>query len=385
MSSAGATKTPPSAEVGDAAERDASAYLLSLDPAERKLAERRIHSQIEREMTEDELTPSFTFALGLGDLLRQGIPTPKQLIDSLIYENKVHWLAGHPDHGKTIVALWAAKQHMDAGGHVVWLDWEAGEAGTVEKAAAVGITAEQLDTQFHLVGFPDLQADEVGFAKIDSALKEWPSALIVFDSASKALSQAGFSENDTAEATKWTTRLILPAREAGATVIVIDHVIKGATKATPYARGAGSKLADTDVMWYVERIKPFDRATVGKLELTRSKDRIGCLPEAVAFEIGDGQGGLPLKVVEVDDEGNRSLRAAGIRGRVLSALEEHSSPEKKLSGRQVVALTTGKEKEIRDALRELAADPSAPVAGKPDGQSVRYWHDEKAKTGLTIG
>jgi AAA domain len=368
-------------------EQEFADYLLSLPPEQRDLATRRVDSMVDAKVPLDELDspPRFTFARGLGDLLRNGIPAPAQMVEGLIYENKVHWLAGHPDRGKTIVALWVVKQRIEAGGHVVWIDWEAGESGTVEKAGAVGITADQLDAQFHYVGFPDLQADEDGFAKIKAALKDWPGALVVFDSASKALSQAGFSENDTAEATKWTTQLILPAREAGATVIVIDHVVKGATKATPYARGAGSKLADTDVMWYVERTKPFDRETIGRLELTRSKDRIGCLPEAVALRIGDGAGGLPLEVVEVDDEDNRSLRAAGMRGRVLSVLSEHSSPEEKLSGRQVVALTTGKAKEIQDALRELAADSSAPVASEPHGQSVRYWHDEKARTGLPVG
>lgn len=159
-------------------------------------------------------------------------------------------------------------------------------------------------------------------------------------------------------------------------MIVIDHVVKGATRATPYARGAGSKLADTDVAWYIEKTVNFDRETVGRIELTRHKDREGLLPERLAFEVGDGKGMLPVIAVEMEDEGSRSKREEGMRSRVLATLQEHAIGGTKLSTHQVVGMTTGKESAIREALRELAADKAAAVCAEPgERNAIVYFYD----------
>lgn len=86
----------------------------------------------------------------------------------------------------------------------------------------------------------------------------------------------------------------MPLRRLGATVAVIDHVPKGATRGTPYPRGAGSKLADTEVAWFVEAVEAFSQSQSGELLLTRQKDRNGVLPQDVRLSIGDGLGNLPV-------------------------------------------------------------------------------------------
>jgi KaiC/GvpD/RAD55 family RecA-like ATPase len=355
-------------------------WLASLEQGTRKACEAQINAHVKLKADPGALKPQLRFARGIGALARGEREAPRQVVDGLVIENRIHWLSGHPGHGKSTMAMYVAVEHMAAGGHVIWLDWEAGEVPTVERLMSVGAKVEHVDDDnpdhlFHLAVGSPLSADADGFALIAAALEQYPGALVVFDSASKALGAAGLDENNPTDATKWTTAVVIPTREAGGTVLVIDHVTKGATKSTPYARGAGSKLADTDVSWYVEAVEQFDRSTAGKVELTRKKDREGRLPELLIYKVGDGAGSLPVERVAAEDEHTRDRRDAGLRGRVLAVLEEHSSPERKLSGRQLEALVEGKAADVRGARDELIGMPGSGVEAAPDGRGVGYWYD----------
>ena len=159
---------------------------------------------------------------------------------------------------------------------------------------AVGASVEELRERFHYVPSPRIDAAPEGFEAVAAALRQWPGALIVFDSASKALSVAGLSEDSNDDATRWTTQLVMPIRAHGGTALVIDHRAKNA-RGSGYARGASAKLADTDVHWGLKRTRTFARDVAGEVELTRHKDREGCLPERVVLSVGDGRGGLPSR------------------------------------------------------------------------------------------
>lgn len=327
---------------------------------------------------------TFAFETDLGDIAAGGIPDPPQHSPRL-YVNRVHWYSGHPGHGKTTLAAADAVAHMETGAHVVWLDFEAGKRQTVARLLAAGATVDQLREQFHLAVSPPMAADPDGFAPLAAALEEWPGALVVFDSASKALSGAGIEENDPAGNTRWTASVILPAREAGATVVVIDHVQKGATRTTPYPRGAGSKLADTDVAWYVEATERFDREKSGRVELTRHKDREGLLPERLAYTVGDGAGKLPVVQVDAETEETQDRRDGAMRAKVLAVLQEHSTPDTPISTKQVLGRVVGRDSAVTAALRELAEDRSAPVStvNGPRG-SILYAHDPDAVGALAV-
>jgi hypothetical protein len=334
---------------------------------------------------EDELLREALHGLhfeDLAELLEKGLPEPTQLVEGLVIDQAVNWFCGHPEQGKTIIALWVAIEHMRNGGHVVWLDWENGVLKVLRRLLAMGAGADLIVGHFHYTGYPVIPADVDGLARIADALGRWPGALVVFDSASKALSVAGLSENNPEEATRWTVQIVMPVRERGSTVVVLDHVTKDANRHTPYPRGAGSKLADTDVAWYVEATKPFNREQAGELRLTQQKDRDGVLPQEVFMRVGDGEGGLPVEVVGAEavgaGEAEAGERYGVVKGRVRDCLRKHRP--RRISTTQLADLVTGKKATVIRAAKDLAGDLGEPVSSGPGkgANSVEYWYDEDA-------
>jgi len=226
----------------------------------------------------------------LAALIEAGIPEPEILVDDLLYTEGVHWVSGHPGSGKSIVCMHLSMDVMAQGRHVVWLDYEMGMRSTGRRTVAVGISLDRVRNQFHYAGWPpDAEKHLAAIAE------RWPGAMIVVDSASKALAAAGKDENSAPEVTAWTVEIVRACKNNALPVIVIDHTKKDAkVEGNSYARGSGAKLADTDVHLWVDKVEDFDRETVGVLCIHRKKDREGCLPPRTWWRIGDGNGGLPL-------------------------------------------------------------------------------------------
>lgn len=199
---------------------------------------------------------------------------------------------------------------------------------------------------------------------------------------SKALSIAGLDENLPKDATKWTTEVIMPLREH-ATPIVVDHVVKSATRAMPYARGAGSKLADTEVMWYVEAELKFNRTQRGRLRLTKHKDREGILPPEIFLAVGDGAG--LLSVERIDGEASKEDRTlAKIKASLMVFLNEHDG--ERFSTKYLEEAIAGTRGLIRTALTDLVGDPALPYSSiKGDHEANMYGCDASAATALAVG
>lgn len=242
-----------------------------------------------------------------GQALATGVPEPVQLIQGVLYDEGVHWLSGEPDSGKTTLAAAFALQSMCLGLHVVWLDFEGGLNPSVRRFAAVGLGAALASSNFHYAGWP---VDPEG--SLAAVAARWPGALIVFDSASKAQSAQGVEENDNTAVTAWTMRLVRAAKQEHLSLVVIDHISKGAQESR-YARGAGSKQADTDVHWRAIKVTEFDRNNAGCVMLVRKKDREGYMPAAQWFAVGDGAGGLPVAPCDPPAEASKDEESAAPR------------------------------------------------------------------------
>lgn len=212
----------------------------------------------------------------------------------ILIEGQITTLEGHYENGKTAVMIDVARQWIEMGRPVMYLDYEMGRRRVKRRMKA------NLWTHDHLRGWHYLYTPnpEPGLLrKLIDALP--PHPLIAVDSYSQAMMYLAREENSATEAGNWWVTELQGAREAGATVVVIDQVKQSATARDRYAgRGTGAKSFGTDVKWFVERFEKFSPSQIGLVKLTLHKDREGILPERMAFRVGDGQGNLTLTPTE---------------------------------------------------------------------------------------
>jgi hypothetical protein len=149
---------------------------------------------------------------------------------------------------------------------------------------------------WHYLYMPTLQPGFIN--QLMALMPENP--LIAVDSYSAAMMYLSREENSATEAGNFWVTELQGAREAGATILVIDQVKQSATARDRYAgRGTGAKSFQADVKWFVERYEKFSPTQSGLVKLTLQKDREGVLPAALGFRVGDGEGHLVVSPADV--------------------------------------------------------------------------------------
>lgn len=227
----------------------------------------------------------------------------------LLIEGTIGILQGHFESGKTTLMLDIARRWItELGRPVLHIDYEMGRRRI--RARIKSLPEWEADRKFwealwHYDYMPNLQP---GFLEQLIALLP-ASPLITFDSYSQAMMYLGREENSATESGNFWVGELQRARELGATILVIDQVKQSATARDKYAgRGTGAKAFGADFVWYVERFEKFTPERIGKIKLTLHKDREGVLPDALGFQVGDGEGHLvltpidPPKGTPIDDQ-----------------------------------------------------------------------------------
>jgi hypothetical protein len=187
--------------------------------------------------------------------------------------------------------LWLIKRCLERSEKVVFFDAENGKRIVSERLAALGTSTKRLDELLHYYPFPNLTLDPSHVDSYKALLGEVEPELVIFDSLVNFLGSAGLEENSNDDIVKWATRYTRPAREMGVTVVVLDHV----PHEGPHARGASRKKDEVDVMWALKAPQPFDRDTVGRIVLSREKDREGWLGERIGFSVGGTANGFVFR------------------------------------------------------------------------------------------
>lgn len=246
--------------------------------------------------------------LRLGRLLEQPLEPPAPIVEGLLYSMGLHWRYGPPGGGKTTLAMHAALQAMLAGRPVAWMDFEGGDYVTAMRLQDMDIPltlaehGKDIDELFFYLPWP-VRVEETMAAIAAELVRGDQAPLFVFDSASKALALQGKDENSNAEVTQWTSQVVQATKLHRLPVIVIDHEAKQRTRGP---RGAGAKDADADVVWHVTtpREHRWNRSRGGmiKAELAGKGDRYGSFHEVQWFEVGDGDGGLPVRPAQAPDD-----------------------------------------------------------------------------------
>jgi hypothetical protein len=262
------------------------------------------------------------FAEGFADGWDGANPIPSEIVDEVLYEGLVHWLAGHFGSGKTTLAAhWSYMAMLDER-HVFWLDWEVSEPQARARLRDAGVPKDLARRLFHFAERPLLptktEAVDAMLGRLSDRAggpEKLACAVVVIDSYTKALTRTGADENENAAASAWTEAVVIGLKRRGATVVVIDHPTKDQKASNPYVgRGAGAKADDADLAYFTVAEEPFKRDRIGKVRVVCHKDRESVIgtgglwrPSKDSdlgeqwFQVGDAQGGLPVLPIEQPD------------------------------------------------------------------------------------
>lgn len=219
---------------------------------------------------------------------------------SLVVPNTVVMLAGERGGGKTWTAATWAAQHIRAGKHVVWLDFERQAQLMKSKAKALGIPEHQAGEFFHYseTGLPPAGA-------ITSMIEGWDNPLIVVDSWQDLVANAvPDGDSNSSETIAAVYDLFLtPVIAAGATFCVIAHPAKNSNGGKVTVKGSERAESAADYVIMLEQKTPFARAQSGFAVITVTKDRYGITPHGSVVgalwvggddgKIGPGTEGYP--------------------------------------------------------------------------------------------
>jgi hypothetical protein len=219
--------------------------------------------------------------------------------------------------GKSIVALILSVQVIEAGGSVLYLDWENGARRQAERLEAIlldrpastrAAVAERLDYR------PNPRLGKLANAQ---AVDEWAAQftghdLAVIDSTARALGQLGLDENSTPDFARFMVAHIDPPAAQGTSMVLLDNT--GWAEADR-SRGASGKW---DMVELVYKITSTDFAPdkAGTITLDRVRSRDGDEARQLAANVGDG-GYTDLHRPE------QSERDAAITEAILAHLQEH--------------------------------------------------------------
>ena len=207
----------------------------------------------------------------------------------LLYAGKVHSIHGETESGKSLVLQAEVARLLMLGERVVIIDYESTAATVVGRLLQMGVPPGMIRSGLAYIR-PERSPLDPAEAESWHALLDQPTALVILDGVTEALSTMGRSTNDNDEVTDWVRRVPRQmAQRTGAAVVLVDHVTKSTEGRGRFAIGAQAKLATLDGASYsLEVVEPLGRGMRGTLRLWVGKDREGAVrPHCGRFKPGD--------------------------------------------------------------------------------------------------
>ena len=292
---------------------------------------------------------------------------------TLLYDGKLNFLFGTPGSGKSWVALYAVHETLLRGQRAIYWDHEDTPGTLSRRSKLMGLDLADFwsDGQFKYLR-PGLDGSTLAMAEAMTWIAggDGPT-LVVIDSAESA-----GCPSDGADVAPWLAKIVLPFLEAGATVLVLDHVPKRKEGRALGPIGSQHKLARVDGAALFVSGVPWTQKTDGHLVLTVHKDRHGALPsptgKAVARVIGTHERDTLTLSIEPPEAEDNPVEAFGPMLRVLA---EH--PDGVVGQAAMRELVTGRIQK-KDSLIAEAVTEGLILKDKP-GRKVRYMVSESGQ------
>jgi len=267
--------------------------------------------------------PKFVdFAPILASGLQREVPTLAQCMPDkfFLYSGRINEIHGEPATGKTNIALSIAIAVLRDGGSVVFIDPEDNPTGIACRYLGLGGNPSDLVSgHWHYLHNPE----GTEFPGLIEWVKANKPALVVHDGVAEGLAAEGYDENSSRDVLAWFRERIRPFADAGAGVLISDHVTKNSETRGRYSRGSGAKLGRYDgVSYEAQVITPYKPGVAGAVRLVVAKDRnggVGSIKEVVA-EIHFTPNGDTTDVQFRRPETSGAFRPTVIIGRILDCL-----------------------------------------------------------------
>ena len=191
----------------------------------------------------------------------------------LLYDGKVHVVAGEPESGKSWLVQLATSEVLKVGGKVAYVDFEDDAAGVLGRLRALGVAPDLILGGLAYLR-PDQALDDQGGHHLDQACTG--ATLAVVDGTTEGMSLHGWAPKNDVDVALWQTRILRRIAAHGCSVVAIDHVVKDKEGRGRWATGSQHKLAGIDGAQYlVETRKPWAPGRSGVARITIVKDRPG--------------------------------------------------------------------------------------------------------------
>lgn len=280
---------------------------------------------------------------------------------------------GHIVTHNTWVALAAAAEQIQAGRVVIYLDYEGSARIVGERLGALGLDPELVDAHL-LYHRPGIVTRDVA-ARLTAAVEATNTALVIIDGVAKALAAAGLSEDKAPDVLQWLVTAVNPLAEAGAAVLMLDHVVKEKDGRGLWARGSGAKLGEVSgAAWVLRPDRPFSRTQAGRAHLVQAKDREGhvatdgATAAIITFTPSSG-GQLTITLdppTSAATDADEQFRPTGYMERLSKHVEQLNDAGIVPSVNESLAGVSGKRKHLVAALEALVTEGFVTVEQGPN-------------------
>jgi len=188
---------------------------------------------------------------------------------ALFYKNETNGIIAKGGSGKTWLSLLVTIERMNSGDKILFIDPESSYKKIAIRLRYLGMPKPQ-PGQFQYLG----TVDPLEIKKAQAWAKGQQNLVVIVDGIANAIAGAGIEENGSG-ALEVLHRLLRPFRDAGATVIAIDHTGKDQSKG---GRGHSSKRDFfKGALLRAEIVVPFTSGKSGHMRLVVDKDNEGQL------------------------------------------------------------------------------------------------------------
>lgn len=303
----------------------------------------------------------------------------------LFYPGRMNAVASESEAGKTWFALIACLQEINAGNHVLYLDFEDDAGGVVGRLLCLGAVPDDILERFHYHR-PETKPSDIDLVDLAETLQYSPT-LAIIDGVTEAMSLYGMELKDNTDVAKFGRQLLRPLADSGAAVVTLDHVVKSSENRGRYSLGGVHKLNGLNgVMYMLENRKPFGIGVTGRSTVRVAKDRPGqirknglahssgmhwfadLVVKSESAEFAEAHLYAPAPRDEDDQKADEeAAKIDGLKRKVIEALAGAPEP---LPGKGIEDRVTGKAVDVRRAVAALVDGGQVSVQEGPRGAKL---------------